>query len=77
MLPVPHILCPNHSGSGVGGGDPLSLAAVLGGDDCTVDEKAYLADMIALKYLGLSGGSRNQIGSSEQTESRQLGYGRY
>ena len=76
MLPVPHILCANHNAGGGGsGGDPLPLAAMLG-DDCTVDEKAFLADMIALKYLGLSGGSsRTHAGSIEQTEARQLGYG--
>jgi hypothetical protein len=74
VLPVPHILCPTHTSGGGGGGGIPSLAGMLG-DDYTVDEKAYLADMIALKYLG-SGGSRNHQGG-EPTESRQLGYGRY
>lgn len=75
MLPVPHILCPNHNAGG-GSGNALPLATMLG-EDCTVDEKAFLADMIALKYLGLSGGSsRTHAGSIDQTEARQLGYGK-
>lgn len=71
VLPVPHILCPSNTGGG-GSGDAMSLAAMLG-DDCTVDENVFLADMIALKYLGLS---RNHAGI-DQTESQQLGYGGY
>lgn len=65
VLPVPHIMCPG----GRAGSDALSYAAMLG-EDCTVDENVFLADMIALKYLGLS--ERNH---GSQTEARQaLGY---
>ena len=46
LLPVPHIVCPNMSSDGP------SFANVLG-NDYTLDENVYLADMIAMKYLGL------------------------
>ena len=53
LLPVPRIVCPDSaSGSGSVGGASLASLAMLG-NEYTLDENVYLADMIALKYLGL------------------------
>ncbi len=54
MLPVPRIVCPNS-------GDTILFTALMG-NDVTVDENVYMADMITQKYLQGLDDNRNLTG---------------
>ena len=65
MLPVPHILCPSSSSSD---GDSTTFGA-MPENDYTLDENVHMADMIALKYLGMPSTSGSHSGSTVAAES--------
>lgn len=81
MLPVPRIVCPSSGSYGYdsgGMGDAVSFALL--GSDYTLDENVHLADMIALKYLGMSGVRSSGGGNpgeswSEEADQRERSEG--